>query len=73
MSAPESSAFPVFELAAGAEPIHLQAIQEECKTEGESLVSSWHKLEHFSLCQLPFVDTEILSSTVLLEDLDLIS
>jgi len=40
MSAPEPSAFPVFELTAGAEPFHLQAIEEECKTEGKSLVTS---------------------------------
>lgn len=45
--AAESWAFPVFELAAGAQPLHLQPIQEEGQAEREASVSTWNKLESF--------------------------
>lgn len=49
MSVPaaKSGAFPVFELAAGAEPLHLQPVQEEGQTEGEASVSPWKELKRF--------------------------
>lgn len=49
MSVPaaEPGALPVFELTAGAEPLHLEPIQEERQAEGETAVPSRHKLETF--------------------------
>lgn len=45
VSAAESGALPVFELAAGAQPLHLQPVQEEGQAEGETSVSPRNELE----------------------------
>lgn len=47
MSVPaaEPGALPVLELAAGAEPLHLQPVQEEGQAEGEASVAPRDKLE----------------------------
>lgn len=46
--AAESGALPVFELAAGAQPLHLQPVQEEGQAEGETSVSPRNEPE--SIC-----------------------
>lgn len=43
--AAQSWALPVFELAAGAEPLHLQPVQEEGQAEGETSVPPGNELE----------------------------
>ena len=43
--AAESGALPVFELAAGTQPLHLQPVQEEGQAEGETSVSPRNELE----------------------------
>lgn len=43
----EAGAFPVLELAAGAQPLHQQPVQEEGQAEGKASVSSGKELEAF--------------------------
>ncbi len=43
--AAEPGALPVFELAAGAQPLNLQPVQEESQAEGETSVSPRDELE----------------------------
>lgn len=47
--AAEPGAFPVFELAAGAQPLHLQSVQEEGQAKREASVSPRDEAE--SLCR----------------------
>lgn len=43
--AAEPGALPVFELAAGAQPLHLQPVQEEGEAEREAAVSPRDEVE----------------------------
>lgn len=45
LPAAEPAALPVFELATGAEPLHLQPVQEEGQAEREAAVSPWDEAE----------------------------
>lgn len=45
LPAAEPRALPVFELATGAEPLHLQPVQEEGQAEREAAVSPWDEAE----------------------------
>lgn len=49
--APEPGSPPVLKLAAGAQPLHLQAVEEEGQAEGVTSVSPRNKLERFWYCQ----------------------
>lgn len=45
--APEPGRPPVLELAAGAQPLHLKAVEEEGQAEGVTSVSPRNELERF--------------------------
>lgn len=47
VAAPQPGSPPVLELAAGAQPLHLQAVQEEGQAEGVTPVPPGNELERF--------------------------